>query len=137
MNAADPLIVQDHLTLKNERVAKIMKVTTINPAITLCAALHLRWSIGAPSRAARQEKYEQVPTQVPTRYSRHKTVAATFEGCQLLKAQRHGRRPRSARERRLQWRLIWFDVNRHFRLRRRMSGFGKAGKFRGKANIPG
>ena len=42
MNAADPIVVQDHLTLKNERVAKIMKVATINPAntrIVRCSAL--------------------------------------------------------------------------------------------------
>ena len=54
----------DDLTLKYERVAKIMKVATINLRLReLCAALRLGWSIGAPSRAARQEKYERCPRE--------------------------------------------------------------------------
>ena len=52
MNAADPIVVQDHLTLK-KRVAKIIKVATINPAntrIVRCSALGMvNWSAIANS----------------------------------------------------------------------------------------
>ena len=87
-------MVQGHLTLKYERVAKIMKVATISAAIkTIVRCSALAPVDRTPLRPARQERYERVPKQVLTRYSRHKTVAATYRGCQLLTAQRHERRP--------------------------------------------
>jgi hypothetical protein len=53
VNAADPTAVQDHLTFMNKRVAKIIKVATINPAntrIVRCSALGMvNWSAIASS----------------------------------------------------------------------------------------
>jgi hypothetical protein len=37
VNAADPIVVQDHLTLKNERVAKIMKAIELVCQLSLGA----------------------------------------------------------------------------------------------------